>query len=957
MSLAEPLWLLLLIPAGLLWWRWPAPTRLLRALRLALLLLLVAGLAGPALRLPDRAGTVVVVADRSRSMPDRARAAQREAIELIQGQMGARDRLGVVAFGERVAVERPPDVGPFGGFAQDVGADASRLGRALERAVALIPEGAPGRVLVLSDGRWTGERPRTAAGRAASRGVSLDYRHQARPRAGDVAVERIRAPVRVDAGESFMIHAWLRAPTARRLRLRLTRGETVIARGRRRVDAGTTRVTFRDTADAAGTRRYRLRVTAPSREDPVPGNNTAHRLVDVEGARPVLVATRTPGGGLAELLEASGLAVEAVDPGAVDWSLGRLGGHRGVILENVAASSLGRRAMERLAAWIEEAGGGLLMTGGKRSFGPGGYFESPIDPLLPVSMELRQEDRKFRLAMSLVLDRSGSMGMPAGAGRTKMDLAGLGAAKVSELLSPMDELGVIAVDSAPHEIAALRRIGEHGALGSRLRRLGAQGGGIFVHRGLEAALAMLRGARARTRHIILFADAADAERPGDYEALLAKCRQAGITVSAIGLGNAGDRDAGLLREIAERGEGSVYFTERADELPRLFAQDTFSVARSSFREGPVGVGTTPALEGVTGRRFPDPPALGGYNLCYIRDGARVGALTRDEKRAPVVAAWHAGVGRVAAYTGEADGAHTGPIGKWPKMGPLLTGLARWCAKRERELGAEMMVTQRLARGRCTVALHLPAERAARGLAGRPHVKVLSGDPGAEPETQRRPMRWASPSKLVAEIVLSGRETALGTVVVPGVGRKTLAPVRLPYSPELAPARPGRGAEALARLARTTAGRQRARLGGIWSDLEAVPQWVPIAPWLLLAASALLLAEVLERRTGLIALLGALFTRRRRTRAADEPAAQQTGRPDAAPGLLQRLTRRLPGARRRRKEPSSPGGGARPADEPTAPAADEAAPSEEGAAEPSGHRGLGDALEAARARASRRRGGK
>ena len=40
------------------------------------------------------------------------------------------------------------------------------------------------------------------------------------------------------------------------------------------------------------------------------------------------------------------------------------------------------------------------MAGGKFSFGSGGYFESPIDPLLPVSMELREDHRTLSVAMA-----------------------------------------------------------------------------------------------------------------------------------------------------------------------------------------------------------------------------------------------------------------------------------------------------------------------------------------------------------------------------------------------------------------------------------------------------------------------------------------------------------------------------------------------------------------------------
>lgn len=110
--------------------------------------------------------------------------------------------------------------------------------------------------------------------------------------------------------------------------------------------------------------------------------------------------------------------------------------YSGVIIENVPANEIGSRGMEMLAAWVEDSGSGLMMTGGKNSFGPGGYFRSPLEPILPISMELKKEHRKFNLAIAVVMDRSGSMGASAGQGKTKMDLANIGTVQVMDQFPP-----------------------------------------------------------------------------------------------------------------------------------------------------------------------------------------------------------------------------------------------------------------------------------------------------------------------------------------------------------------------------------------------------------------------------------------------------------------------------------------------------------------------------------------
>src|SRR5262249_42659220 len=156
-----------------------------------------------------------------------------------------------------------------------------------------------------------------------------------------------------------------------------------------------------------------------------------------EGLRPLLLVTSSQNSGLARLIESGGMKVETEAPQNFDWSIERLAQYSGVVIENVSADKITKRGMESIAAWVAETGAGLMMTGGRHAYGPGGYFKSPLEPLMPVSMELRQEHRKLALAMVVAMDRSGSMSAPAGGGRTKMDLANLAAVQVLDLLSPM----------------------------------------------------------------------------------------------------------------------------------------------------------------------------------------------------------------------------------------------------------------------------------------------------------------------------------------------------------------------------------------------------------------------------------------------------------------------------------------------------------------------------------------
>ncbi len=866
MILHYPVWLLLAIPLAVALWLWRLPTPLLLGFRITTIVLILLAMCGLAIKLPSRAGTIVIVADRSDSMPPGSDASHKEAINLIRSSMGAGQRLAVVSFGRSASIEQAGQAAEFAGFTGEVGRDESNLSDALERALALIPQGSPGRILVLSDGRWTGKDPANAAWRAAARGIAIDYRVLERSAANDVAISQIEAPGTVSPGEAFMINAWIRSPVQQDVSYELLRGSERLAAGKRNVSSGQTRLTFRDQAGEPGTYSYTLRI-AGSGQDPVPENNSARLLIGIQGPKPLLCLTASNDSGLARLLEAGGLKVKAVSPESFPWSLEELSNYSALIIENVPADKIGARGMENITAWVKETGAGLMITGGKNAYGPGGYYRSQLEPIMPVSMELKREHRKLSMAIVVAMDRSGSMAVPAGGGRTKMDLANLAAVQVLDLMSPMDEFGVIAVDSSPHTVVDLAPPENPSEIRDEILRVDSAGGGIFIYEALAAAAQMLADAKAGTRHIILFADAADSEEPGKYQELIAKCQQAGITISVVGLGQPSDQDAELLRDIAHRGGGRIFFTDNPEELPRLFAQDTFVVARSTFVDEPTPIQFTGGAVSLTGRQFATPPPLGGYNLCYLRPEANLGAITVDDYKAPVIASWQAGLGRVLCYTGEADGAYAGAIAKWKDAGELFTSIARWTAGETNTLPGNLLVTEEVRNGVAVVQLHLDPERDGEPFNELPGLSILRGVAGSKPQAEKTALKWTSADTLEAEIPLRGNETALATVEVAGAGRLTLSPVCLPYSPEFKPVEADSGVLALEHLGKATGGRERANLASVWKDLPRLRRMLDMTPWLLAMALLLLLAEVLERRSGMLSLRG--FGRLRVRKITDE----------------------------------------------------------------------------------------
>ncbi|MEO5823776.1 MAG: VWA domain-containing protein, partial [Vicinamibacteraceae bacterium] len=781
-----PALLLLVVPlAFVYWWRGRAPG-LGGHVRVAILVLLAVIAAVPVAPLGGHGLDVVVVADLSRSMPADSRARSLEIVKLIEHQRAAGDRVGIVTFGREPRIERLPEAfGEAAEFVQQVDADGTDLGSAIGLAASLIPRQRRGRLIVLSDGEANGTPVMAAAHEAAARGIPIDYRAFSRGDTADIAVESLDLPASVDEREPFQFTASVRTDRTIQSDAILFRDGVEIARTTRTFPLGRTQLTFRDLVDRPGVARYRLELTAKG--DRVSENNLGDGAVRVEAPATILLvnASGRPDN-FSRALAAGKLRIRTIAASALPQNPADLLAFRAVILEDVPAGAAGPQALGALARWVDDLGGGLLVTGGQASFGVGGYFKSVLDPYLPVSMEVRNEHRKLSLAMAVVLDRSGSMAAPAGDGRTKMDLANLGTCAAIQTLGPFDEVGVIAVDSAAHVISPLTSASEKDRICDQVRTIESMGGGIFTYTALVTAARVVQESDKGTRHIVLFADAADAEEPGEYIRLLETLEPLGITVSVIGLGSEADSDAAFLKDVAARGRGRSHFAATADDLPRLFAQEAIAVARSSFVTDPTGVRALPDMVLLGESPASAFPTLDAYNLTYLRAGATMGAVTTDEYKAPVLAFWHRGLGRVAALTAQVDGTYSRRVNAWKDFQGFSVGLGRWLLGGAPPSGVQATIERRGGQGIVRVELDPGRARGGVGDVRAATATVLPPTAGAGEAPQRLPLSWVGEDVLEASFPLQRSGIYLGAVRLATGDVLPLPPLSLPYSPEFEP---------------------------------------------------------------------------------------------------------------------------------------------------------------------------
>ncbi len=664
--LAAPAWLLLIpaMAAAAYWVRsWRTPLRVL-CMTLFLLLML-----DPQIRRMGRGLDLWVLEDQSASCEVELTAHHEEIESLLQHSAGPDDRIFYIDYAEHAQVR---------GEADEISPQqkqSTRTNLAIQLALARMSPDRAARILVVTDGYST-EPLSDAAERLNRQEVSLDYRLLTGDDAASYRVDRLELPARAQVGEPFLLEVGVAGHPDGPVDLHILRDGVEIGRSQMVIKDGEALARFTDRLGIAGAHRYTASIVAAN--DPHPGNNRAEKWIEIAGGPRILLVTAYADDPLAPVLRAQGFDVEVVDHSSTA-QVGQLTGAKVVILNNVPAFLFHQDFLDALDFYVRSQGGGLLMAGGKQSFGSGGYFESAVDPLLPVSMELRTEQRKLATAMSIVLDRSGSMAASVGPNLEKIDLADEGTARSIELLGPMDAVSVYAVDTEAHEIVPLTSLGTNRApLEDAVRRITSGGGGIYVPTGLRAAWTSLKQAQVGQRHVVLFADANDAtEELADYKTLVPAMAADGITITAIGLGQETDSGGDFLKEVAAMGKGRIFFVHNPADLPAVFAQDTVAVARSAFIDKPVKVTPATGWLGLAARPLPWLDAVDGYNLSYLKPDASVAALSGDDYKAPLVAYWQRGAGRVAAVSFPLGGDFSQRVRAWPQYADFTQTLTRW----------------------------------------------------------------------------------------------------------------------------------------------------------------------------------------------------------------------------------------------------------------------------------------
>lgn len=664
---------------------------IVRMVLTACLIFAVAGLEAPDIGSPNRLA-VVFLLDVSDSMSDASKAQAVDIIEKALHAMGPDDQAAVIVFGKQALVEQPMstnrELGPIISVPDPGGSD---LAEAIQLGLALYPPGAARRMVILSDGAVNGRidadsAAQTAARLAASAGVEIVAVPILSQTSAEIIVREFNIPSMFNQGDLFQPEIVIEASKSTNVNLRIFGGGEVIYEENRTLDQGENRIrNITLQADGSGFTEYRLQISPLSggesaNADGFYQNNSLAAFAEISGApKLLLVAPQTgetlPGGDLRpdeySILQS---ILSSNLPGnnaptyqisyrrPVDFPLTweELASYNAVVMVDVPARQLNQSQMDALQTYVRDLGGGLVVVGGPTSYGVGGYFRTTLEEMLPIEMQIKDEERRPTLSIVYIVDHSGSMADSAG-GVTKLELAKEAVVRSLDLLMPGDRVGVVAFDDQAMWVVEMIDLSDPGSVRNAVGSI-REGGGTDILAGVQAMARVLPGEPSQTKHAILLTDGG-ADPTGIPELVEDLFGNEGVTLSTIGVG----RDAAsFLDDLAQIGGGRYHYAANPSQIPQIYAEETSLATRAYIVEEtffPTLVTSSPILEEISAL-----PALYGYVATSARANSQT--ILQSAQEDPILAEWNYGLGKVVAFTSDATG-------RWAKEWVKWDGFARF----------------------------------------------------------------------------------------------------------------------------------------------------------------------------------------------------------------------------------------------------------------------------------------
>lgn len=654
-QLRSALLAVLLILMGLEWFLYVRQTRsrskFYMAVRLVGVALVLLALCGVSINRRNGTNTTIFLVDISNSNEQNL-GDMEDYLRDALGDMPRGNQYGIITFGKTPLVEQfLTGEDHFARIMSLPDKTATNFEDAVSRALAMIPAEGAGRLVILTDGRETrGELANTAAALTAGQVELLAMLYET-GQGQDAYVENVKLPSYLYQGDAYSITVTVVSNYETDAQIQIWMGTMQTDAYTVHLSRGTNQFQFRQEVTGENVESFEVRVAAAG--DTCQENDSYHAYAVVDAVPKVLVVSGVSqdSGEYEKLLRSAGSNYGVVSAINAPRTLEGMLEYKSIILNNVYLADLPQGFLENIETYVRDYGCGLICCGGDESYALGGYRESVLETVLPVDMELRGVDELPPTAMIMVIDHSGSMSESAGGGVTNLDLAVTAAQTAVDQMRSSNYVGVIAFDTAFSWIVEPTLASDKEKIKEQIETI-SEGGGTTIQPSLWEALDGAMGCETSLRHVILLTDGQGEST--DYSKLIAAYKAAGVTLSTVAVGNGADTK--LLERLASNCGGRYYYSDRAVDIPKIFAQEVFLSGDTYLQNGDFALAVSGGeiTEGLFETGWPH---IYGYVNAAPKNASHV--LIASEKDDPVLTVMQYGLGHTVAWNTDVTNQWTG----------------------------------------------------------------------------------------------------------------------------------------------------------------------------------------------------------------------------------------------------------------------------------------------------------
>ncbi len=628
--------------------------------RIAVLVCVILALLGLKLRMGSHETATIFVVDLSSSNEVHFEQMQEYLHRQVE-DMPSGNSYGIVTFGKNTLVEQfLTSENQFGGLMTVPKTGATDFEDAISRALTMIPGGANGRIVVLTDGKETSGDVARMAGAlttAKTEFLTLLYEKEATK---DVYIENVTMPTYLHPGDKYSVTVQVESNYGTEAVIELYNGSKLVAENAVQLNRGSNRFVFSQqvSEEVSGSAMESLRAVVRAADDTCQENDAYNAYSVVEAAPRILVITGSEQGASAftAVLNAAGCDYSVVSPLNTPDDINGMLAYKSMVLVDTYIDELPQGFLDNLETYVKDYGCGFVCCGGEDSFALGGYRDTVLETVLPVNMQMRNINEMPSMAMVMIIDRSGSMcDTVDGAGATNLDLAIKAASVAVDNLKDSDQVGVLTFDDGFEWQVDLMQANDRSDIKDAIEAIDA-GGGTTIKPALEEAHKVLSANKTSIKHVVLLTDGMG--ETTNYSDVIQDYNDAGITLSTVAVGEGSD--AQLLESLAKGCGGRYYYSDIASDIPKIFAQEVFLGGDSYLQNGDFGLSVWGGHELTKGLFAQGWPNVYGY-VSSSPKTASSSIITTLDKEDPILTVWQYGLGRTVAWNSDVTGQWSGPF--------------------------------------------------------------------------------------------------------------------------------------------------------------------------------------------------------------------------------------------------------------------------------------------------------